>query len=111
MANKWGSNPMVLDTAADDTTYDSTHDVRFGGSEYSTFPYKIKKIIPVGGANTNAILVKTSSHGTLKGDIIWNTTLETGDLNQSLDLGEGQVFNGIYVETLGGSTKLLVYLA
>lgn len=111
MANTFGTNPMVLDTVNDDSSYDSSHDAINGGVKYTSGRVKIKKIQVIDGANTNAVLIKSCSPSALEGSTIFNVTLETGDLNKSIDFGNGQWFSGIIAKTLGGSSKVLIYFA
>ena len=115
MANNFGKNPNVLDTAASDSSYTATNDAYSpsgtGTLQYTTQKVKIKKIQIIGAANTDDVLLRECSSTTLKGDIIIKRKLETGDLNPSIDFGEGIWFDGLYLETKDGNTELLIHLA
>ena len=111
MANLWGCNPIVLDTANDETSYNSASDVKNGGGKYSTLRYKIKKIQVTGAANGNGVLVKQCSQSEMDGPPIVVLSLETGDLNKHVDFGEGIWVNGINPDTLDGNCEILIHLA
>lgn len=113
MANTW-TNPIILDTANDDASYDSDNDNNAqnstAGVKYSTGRFKIKSII-VKGANTNAIVLKECSKSTLEGNTFLDITLETGRLVQEFNFGgNGFWVNGIIPKTITSGAKVYIYL-
>lgn len=107
MANAWGSNPIVLDTANDDSSFLAAND----GVKFHTGRFKIKSIHFSGGANTNAVEITGCKIGAAGGSITGALVLETGDLNKQLTFGEGIWVEGLCAKTLGGSTKAIIALA
>jgi len=115
MSNEWSTNPIILDTANDDITYDDTHDANSrtlsGTAKYTTAKIKIKKIQITNGANGNIVKLTQCLPGTITGPTIIDRTLETGDLNPEINFGEGQWFDGLIPVTLSGSCKALIHIA
>lgn len=110
MANAWGANPIILDTANNDASYDTASDAnKSTGTKYSTRRFRIQKIV-VTGADTNAIILKHCSPSTLEGSDILNITLETGRLAQSFDFPEGLNVQGILPKTVTSGAKAYIYL-
>ena len=110
MANVWGTNPIILDTASDDVAYDATHDVVNGGTEYSSMRYKVKSIAIVGAANGQNLVLKACKPSAFAGTEHLNVTVETGDLRKTFEFGNGVWFQGINPTTIAGG-KFYIYLA
>lgn len=106
MANSWGTNPIVLDTQNDDSSYLAAND----GTKFSTQKYKVKKVQVIGGANGNDVEINQVAVGALGKPII-DMVLETGDLNPVINFPGGIWFKGICPKTLDGSCQVLIHLA
>lgn len=110
MANTFGTNPIILDTANDDSAYIAANDAKNGGAKYSTLRYKIKKIQIVGGANGDDIVINQCRTSDFTDTAIVTLKLETGDLQKQIDFGEGIWVDGICPATLDASCIVLVHL-
>lgn len=108
-ANSWGTNPITLQVAADDTAYDPAEDVKNGGDEYSTMRYFIQSIRIEGGSNGQKF---TLQHCTPDGSVearntFLDITIETGDLNKVITFPKGLWVNGIYPKAIPGGTVVI----
>ena len=120
MANVWGANPLILDTAANDTSYDKTHDVIDGemtgdplawvaGTEYSSMTYKIKKII-VNGDAADQVTLNQCKTSDVEGAVFFDYTLQTGETSAQFDFPGGLLVKGIYPSVISSGTTVYVYL-
>lgn len=110
MANSWYTNPIILDTAANDTTYDSDNDIINGGTEYSTLDYTIQAISVIGAANADDIKLIGCGTSDVTGAVIYEVVAETGDLQKTITFPKGLHVAGLYPATLDNSSKLAIYV-
>lgn len=111
MANRWGTNPKLIDTAGTDTTYDATHDTKNGGTQYSTQQHRITMIRLEGDVATNQVILQecTPDASVDNGADFFNHIVATGQLHRDFYFIPPLVVAGIYPKTLGGSTKVYIY--
>jgi len=113
MANSWGTNPIILDTAADDTTYAVGNDVikTAGATEYSSGQYDIESI-SIQGADTQQVTLQhcTPDASVDNGAIFFDEVLATATgLYRPRYLGNFTA-KGIYPKTITSGAKVYIYL-
>jgi hypothetical protein len=109
MANSWGTNPIILDTAATDIAYTAANDAMKGGAQYSTGEYSIDHIKVIGAANTDDVELYSCNKTNTPNKLVYIKKLETGDLN-NIEYFNGQVIQGLYPKVLDGACKLAIYI-
>ncbi len=115
MANSWGTNPIILDTASTDATYDATHDAHratgTAGTQYTTGKVSVQAIKVV-GVNTDAVVLQscTPDASVDNGDVIYTHALETGRLYNHETFPRDLTTNGIFIKTLSAGAKVYLYV-
>lgn len=93
MANDITNNPLIFDTAGSTSAYAKK--------------IRVKTIWWEGAANGNTAVINTENNGAR----VWQSTWATNNAPHFIHFGEnGQEFDGLYVQTLGGGV-VLVYEA
>ena len=111
MANQWGPNPKILNTASTDTGYVLANDTKGGGTQYSTQIHRITMIKLEGDVATNEVTLQacTPDASVDNGAAFFSTVVAAGQLHLAFNFIPPLNVDGIYIKTLGGATKVYVY--
>ena len=116
MANSWGTNPIILDTASSETSYTTAKDAykTAGATDYHTGKFNIIGI-KVEGANADSIILQSCKASPVASvdnyTAFFEHTVETGNVTgNAVSFAKPFKVNGIFPKTISSGAKVYIYL-